>query len=128
MSVTQSRLSILNQFLGSPTALEHADLEKQMNSADRVTIYRTLQSFVEKGLLHIIPTPDNSIRYALCKANCEEGHHHDNHVHFACNACQVTYCLDEVVQPVIHLPAGFTAAQTDLLVKGICRSCEQGTA
>lgn len=123
MSVTQSRVGILEAFLQVGSALEHADLEKRMGTADRVTIYRTLQSFVDKGLLHVVPTTDNSIRYALCKANCAEGHHHDNHVHFACNTCNVTYCLDDVVQPIISLPPGFKAAQTDLVVKGICNMC-----
>lgn len=70
-------------------------------------VYRTLQSFVEKGLIHLIPTTDNAIKYALCKDDCEAGHHHDNHVHFVCDECGKTTCLDEVTIPSVKLPKGF---------------------
>jgi Fur family ferric uptake transcriptional regulator len=85
LSVTEGRKKILELFLNSPGALAHADIEKNTDASfDRVTVYRTLQTFVEKGIIHNIPTTDNSILYALCKDNCEAGHHHDNHVHFIC--------------------------------------------
>ena len=88
LSVTESRKKILDLFLETDGALAHADIEKNTASAfDRVTVYRTLQTFVEKGIIHQIPTIDNSILYALCKHNCEQGHHHDDHVHFICSNC-----------------------------------------
>src|SRR6478672_4707167 len=88
LSVTDSRRKILELFLARNGALAHADIEKNTAAAfDRVTVYRTLQTFVEKGIIHEIPTTDNSVLYALCKHNCEQGHHHDNHVHFICNKC-----------------------------------------
>lgn len=81
----------------------------QETKIDRVTIYRTLQTFVDKGIIHIIPTSDNSIRYALCKDECTEGHHHDHHIHFVCNKCNNTCCLDDVATPDIKLPKGYIA-------------------
>ena len=79
LSVTASREKILNLFLDQTGALAHGDIEKRAGEKfDRVTIYRTLQAFVEKGIIHTIPTADNSILYALCKDDCEEGHHHDH--------------------------------------------------
>jgi hypothetical protein len=87
--------------------LAHADIEKNTYAAfDRVTVYRTLQTFVEKGIIHQIPTTDNSILYALCRHNCEQGHHHDNHVHFICTNCDKTFCLDDVTVPDEKLPPG----------------------
>ena len=88
LSITGSRQKILELFLNSNGALEHADIEKKTGeSFDRVTVYRTLQLFVEKGLIHLIPTTDNAIKYALCKEDCEAGHHHDNHVHLSHMKC-----------------------------------------
>src|SRR6478672_6117916 len=88
LSITASRKKILDLFYESTGALAHADIEKNTDAAfDRVTVYRTLQTFVEKGIIHQIPTTDNGVLYALCKHNCEQGHHHDNHVHFICNKC-----------------------------------------
>jgi Fur family ferric uptake transcriptional regulator len=124
LSVTDSRKKILSLFLDSHDALAHGDIEKKAGEKfDRVTVYRTLQTFVEKGIIHTIPTSDNSVRYALCK-DCTEGHHHDDHVHFVCNNCNKTICLDDVVSPNIELPEGFHAESVQVLINGTCRDCE----
>ncbi len=123
LSVTDSRKKILSLFLQSKDALAHGDIEKKAGEKfDRVTIYRTLQTFVEKGIVHSIPTSDNSIKYALCKA-CEEGHHHDDHVHFVCTNCEATICLDDVVSPEIILPKGYKAESVQVVINGVCEEC-----
>ena len=125
LSVTDGRKKILELFLKSEGALEHADIEKNTGeNFDRVTVYRTLQTFVEKGIIHHIPTTDNSILYALCKDNCEAGHHHDNHVHFVCDQCNKTICLEEVTVPQVKLPKGFKPAASEMVVHGICADCK----
>jgi Fur family ferric uptake transcriptional regulator len=125
LSVTDSRKKILSLFLSTPDALAHGDIEKKAGEKfDRVTVYRTLQTFVEKGIVHTIPTADNSVRYALCK-DCEEGHHHDEHIHFVCSNCHKTICLDDVVSPVIELPEGYRAESTQVVINGICRDCNR---
>jgi Fur family transcriptional regulator, ferric uptake regulator len=125
LSVTESRKKILELFLNSGGALAHADIEKNTGEIfDRVTVYRTLQSFVDKGIIHNIPTTDNSILYALCKDNCEAGHHHDNHVHFICTECSKTICLDDVVIPEVKLPKGFKPKDAEMVVSGVCGDCK----
>lgn len=124
LSVTESRRKILHLFLEQPGALAHGDIEKKAGEKfDRVTVYRTLQAFVEKGIIHTIPTADNSIRYALCKDNCSGGHHHDHHIHFMCDECGNTYCLDDVVTPEIKLPKGYSASHVEVVVEGVCKNC-----
>ena len=126
LSITDSRKKILSMFLNSDGALAHADIEKNAGEKfDRVTIYRTLQVFVDKGIIHTIPTPDNSIKYALCKDDCAEGHHHDHHVHFQCKQCGVTYCLDDVTTPEVKLPKGYAAEQIEVVISGVCKNCKQ---
>jgi len=125
LSVTDSRKKILSIFLNAKDALAHGDIEKKAGEKfDRVTVYRTLQTFVEKGIIHTIPTADNSIRYALCK-ECEEGHHHDEHVHFVCANCGRTICLDDVVSPKIDLPEGYFAQEVQVVINGICKDCNR---
>ena len=124
LSVTASREKILHLFLEQEGALAHGDIEKKAGEKfDRVTVYRTLQTFVEKGIIHTIPTADNSIRYALCKDDCAEGHHHDHHIHFVCTNCKNTYCLDDIVTPDIKLPKGYTSKHIEVVVEGICKNC-----
>jgi Fur family ferric uptake transcriptional regulator len=124
LSFTGSREKILSLFFRQQGALAHGDIEKRAGEKfDRVTVYRTLQTFVEKGIIHAIPTSDNSIRYALCKDHCGEGHHHDHHIHFVCTHCQNTFCLDDVVTPEIRLPKGYVSAQIEVVVEGLCKTC-----
>jgi len=126
LSITDSRVAILELFSKSNNALAHGDIEKATHDQyDRVTIYRTLQTFVEKGIIHSIPTKDNSVLYAFCKDACSNGNHHDNHVHFICDECGSTYCLDNVVVPSIILPERFIAERKDVIVSGICNNCNR---
>jgi Fur family ferric uptake transcriptional regulator len=126
LSVTDSRKKILSLFMSSHDALAHGDIEKKAGEKfDRVTIYRTLQTFEEKGIVHSIPTADNSVRYALCR-DCNEDHHHDDHIHFICSNCNVTTCLDDVVSPQIALPEGYVAENVQVVIHGICTNCKAG--
>jgi Fur family ferric uptake transcriptional regulator len=127
LSVTSSRKKILDIFLSSKSALAHQDIEmKCSDQYDRVTIYRTLQTFLEKGIIHNIPTTDNSIKYALCSDSCiTTGHHHDNHVHFRCDACEKTLCLDDVSIPSVKLPTGYSINEINMVVTGVCKSCRK---
>ncbi|HWR33696.1 MAG TPA: Fur family transcriptional regulator [Chitinophagaceae bacterium] len=125
LSITAGRKKILQLFFDQTGALSHGDIEKKAGEKfDRVTIYRTLQTFVDKGIIHTIPTADNSIRYALCKEECTEGFHQDHHVHFVCNKCHVTFCLDDVVTPEIKLPKGYAASHVEVVAEGICKNCK----
>jgi Fur family ferric uptake transcriptional regulator len=61
LSITDSRKKILESFFQENSALAHADIEDHVGEDfDRVTIYRTLQTFVDKGIIHTIPTPENA--------------------------------------------------------------------
>ena len=67
LSITEGRKNILDIFLSSANAMAHQDIEsKCKDKFDRVTIYRTLQTFLEKGIIRTIPSSDNTTRYALC--------------------------------------------------------------
>jgi Fur family ferric uptake transcriptional regulator len=129
LSVTSGRKKILELFLEHSSALSHGDIEKKAGEKfDRVTVYRTLQSFVEKGIIHSIPTADNSILYALCKDNCTAGHHHDNHIHFVCSKCGTTTCMENISAPSIKLPDNFIATKVEVVVNGICKNCQKKKA
>ena len=55
LRITDCRMDVLEVFLNSTHALSFSDLEADLDLYDRVTLYRTLNSFIEKGLLHRIP-------------------------------------------------------------------------
>ena len=110
--------------LQNKSALAHSDFEKQLgNKYDRVTLYRTLHSFEEKGLVHSIHDVSGAVKYALCQEACNEHQHHDNHMHFSCTACGQTFCLNEVNVPALPLPEGYKAESLHFSAQGICNAC-----
>src|ERR1700744_3079328 len=126
LSVTGGRRRILELFLEQEGALSHSDIEKKAGEKfDRVTVYRTLQIFLEKGLIHSIPTSDNSIRYALCKEDCSGGHHHDDHVLFVCTISGSPVCRKDHTIPAIKLPRGYATEQVEMVVSGVCMGCNR---
>ncbi|EKB50772.1 Fur family transcriptional regulator [Cecembia lonarensis] len=125
LRITSCRREVLRTFIEKKSALSHADLEAVLQEAfDRVTIYRTLKTFLETDLIHKVLDDSGATKYALCAHGHEGTHSHDHeHVHFKCESCGRTICIDEVSLPQINLPAGYVNKEVNLLVTGICNQC-----
>ncbi len=123
LRLTNARKEVLAVFLNDRVAYSHADLEDELDSQfDRVTIYRTLDSFLANGLIHKIPDDSGAAKYALCDG-CSEHQHHDNHVHFKCQKCDRSECLTHLHIPAMQLPEGYKMHEANLLIEGICARC-----
>ena len=121
---THCRLDILGAFMEAEHALSQPDLEKEMGTThDRVTIYRTLTLFLEKGLIHKVLDDAGAMKYALCPDSCTDHDHDHEHVHFKCVTCGNTICIESVGVPRIQLPAGYQLLERNLLLSGVCKDC-----
>ena len=124
---TPVRRAVLQVIAASPFALSGTEMEEQIGTkVDRITLYRTLRTFEEKGLVHRVADNTDTIRYAACSIECSAEAHFDNHVHFKCISCQHIYCLSQVAIPTVTLPAHFQAVSRDYLLAGTCRECQPG--
>ncbi|MES2387932.1 MAG: transcriptional repressor [Bacteroidota bacterium] len=130
LRLTEARERILDLFLHEERALSHADIEAGLGAdADRVTVYRTLRTFADKGILHTIPDEQDNIRYALCHhGSCGPENHRHNHIHFKCGQCGQTQCLEGLVIPSVVLPAGFIFLEANYIIQGICDRCAANAA
>lgn len=121
---TGSREEILAIFLQHKTALSQPEIEKELKSCDRVTIYRTLATYLEKGILHKVLDDAGAMKYALCTETCGSDHYHSHdHVHFKCNVCGNTTCVEDMHIPTITLPQGFKISEVNMLIQGTCPTC-----
>ena len=121
---TQIREVILGKFLTAGSALTHSELEQALaGEFDRVTIYRTLKSFDEKGLIHKVIDDEAVVKYAICDELCDEHEHHDHHAHFKCDTCKQTICLHHIHVNPPTIPNGYIAKDYQLLIRGICKNC-----
>ncbi len=124
---TPVRRAVLAALAGRGYALTGAEIEAELGSGtDRITLYRTLKSFEQSGLIHRVIDDTDVLRYAACSIECSAEAHFDNHVHFKCGVCAHTYCLNQVAIPAVALPGGFKAEKRDFLLSGTCQACQVG--
>ena len=122
---TPTRQEILHLFLEKDYALSHSDIESEIaDDIDRVTVYRTLKTFFDRGLIHKVLDDSGSVKYALCTGTCSASHHRHEHVHFKCTLCGQTNCLDVDI-PLVRLPKGYVPKEVNLLIQGTCQNCSR---
>ncbi len=125
LKITQPRLRVLQIVSDKKTAISQPDLEKILGTEiDRVTLYRILSSFEDKGILHKVFDLNGTATYAICSTKCTAHHHHDQHVHFICSVCNSVFCLDEISIPQIKLPPNFSLHGIAINALGLCDSCQ----
>lgn len=126
LKITQPRLRVLDIISTKLSAISQPELEKILGSEiDRVTLYRILASFEEKGILHKVFDLNGTATYAFCSTKCSADHHHDQHVHFICSVCNSVYCLEEIALPKINLPTDFSLHSIAINAVGICDICNE---
>ncbi len=124
LSKTAVRKKVLDLFLESNNALSLSAIEASFGKLNRITLYRTLKTFQSKGIIHKAIDGTNHPKFAMCKAQCEEGDHQDNHAHFHCTTCEKTICLDDLPTPSIpNLSEGYVIQEANLILSGICPEC-----
>jgi len=126
LRVTAIRLGVLNALNRCSFALSQPELEVDLGgSCDRVTLYRTLNTLCEHGLLHRIMDEKGTSRYAPCRDDCgaTDWHFH-THLHFYCQHCQETRCLNETEIAIPALKDGFEIHNVQFSASGICGLCK----
>lgn len=127
LRVTPFRKDLLGILSESSAALNQAELLDRLGpSADRVTLYRNLQTLMESGLIHEVAVSNQSVCYAICPEHCESGDHKHSHIHFHCLQCLRILCLETVDSPPLpKTPKGFKVLEWQTEVKGQCADCSR---
>lgn len=120
---TKSRVAILQTLSNSDKPLSQEQISQQLPNKrgfDKVTIYRTLESFCKAGLVHKAFTQGRTGYFELAH-NCSEN---QCHPHFTCNECGQTQCLIEISPPPIKgLKKGFAIHRQQTHLQGLCPQC-----
>jgi Fur family ferric uptake transcriptional regulator len=118
---TPMRMLVLEQMV----VLEKNLSLSEIDPADRITIYRTLQTFVKNGLAHAIDTANNGSVYALCHDDCKLNAHIDQHPHFVCENCKKITCCTDFSYSLKQKPNSpeYKIHKVEMSIKGICPDC-----
>lgn len=124
LRLTPFRKEVLEIFVNEPNAISVSDIETRLKQFDRITLYRTIKSFIENGLIHEIVMSGEIKKLALCPDECTSiNHSHsDQHMHFRCKKCENIFCLDLNEFPEINIPK-FKIDSIEVQGTGICNIC-----
>ena len=119
---TANRILVCRELARRGCPMSLADMEEAMPEADRSSIFRVLTLFQEHDLVHTFTDGRGVLHYELCHSH-GECHMEDRHLHFYCETCHRSYCLEDTPLPHLTLPAGFEAHSWSFVVKGQCPHC-----
>lgn len=120
--ITDFRKKVLEIFQSKNQALSVQYIEQKLGEHDRVTLYRTLKTFIEKGLIHEVVLPNEEKKLAICEVNCSEKGHQHEHIHFKCTTCKGVFCKEVEAFPNLNLDH-FKIQHIEINVTGICDKC-----
>lgn len=131
MKSTKIRMMVLELLLNSDVAMSHSQISerlgKQEQEIDKVTLYRTLNTFVEKKLAHKVATQDRNWLYAVYDSDAEHAEDGHEHAHFICIDCEKIYCfpIDQEAASIRQRDLqGFEVKQTEIRLHGRCPVCQ----
>lgn len=113
------RIKIYEYLLASrshPTADDiYRQLVQTIPTLSKTTVYNSLKTFVDKGIINEITIQGNEMRYDAIK---------ERHGHFQCEICKEIYDfpLDEFL-PYEDELKGFEIRKSHVHLKGVCKKC-----
>lgn len=121
---TANRILVFKSLAHESNPSTLSSLERAMLSMDKSSIFRTLTLFLEHDVVHAFEDGRGILNYELCE---EEGKcdHHDGHIHFYCESCQRSFCMEDIPIPNFELPEGFYPHSISFVVKGECPECKK---
>ena len=109
-------LEYLYQKGGHPTVDEiFRTLSPDIPSLSKVTVYNTVHTLVDAGLVRVLDIDDTEKRYDVTLSN---------HGHFKCNRCGTIYNFQvEIDRVPIEGLDRFEITQQNVYFKGVCPNC-----
>ena len=121
---TANRILVMKTLMGEQNPQSLSNLERKMVTMDKSSIFRTLTLFLEHDVVHAFEDGRGVLCYELCeeKGACD---HHDGHIHFYCESCQRSFCMEDIHIPSFELPEGFYPHSISFVIKGECPDCRK---
>ena len=124
IKLTANRILIAKVMSTLDYPISMKELETMLLTMDKSSIFRTLSLFKSHHLVHQMEDGNDIVRYELCHSLNKETDE-DIHVHFYCEHCHRTFCLNEIPVPQVNLPTGYRQTAVNYMIKGICPDCSQ---
>ena len=121
---TANRILVLRALRESAHPMSLADLENRLETLDKSSIFRVLTLLLEHDIIHSFEDGRGILNYEPCTSQTA-CNHSDAHIHFYCESCRKSFCLEEMPLPEFHLKEGFTMHAVSFVIKGECPQCRK---
>lgn len=121
---TPNRVLVLRALMGSDGPMSLPELEISLPTLEKSSIFRVLNLFLAKHIVHTIEDGRGIAKYEQCHSSGDDTDD-DMHPHFYCEKCQRTFCLHDVEMPQMPLPEGFHSHSVNFMIKGLCPKCSK---
>lgn len=123
LRATAARMQVLDAVDAAAHPLTHAELAALPGLAglDEITLYRTLTTLGEAGLVHRVIGLDGVWRCAPQPSG--PGGCPGNHPHFLCTGCRRMSCLVDQPLPRVAVPPGAIVHGRQFVAHGLCAAC-----
>ena len=121
---TQPRLEVLKVLLTADTPITRQQIADTLSESapDKVTIYRVLECFMKKGIVHKAFTKERTAFFELAH-NCSKT---QCHPHFTCTKCGKTICIKNAKIPLAEInEKGFIIKHQKVELEGLCPECNE---
>ncbi|HEY9093392.1 MAG TPA: transcriptional repressor [Sedimentisphaerales bacterium] len=118
---TEARVTILRVLLEAGGPLRQDQIARgESHKLNKVTVYRTLESLTEAGLVHRAFMQNRAWHFELAN-HCSEK---QCHPHFTCTNCGVTQCMTDISFPMAQIPQkGYVISRQQVRLEGLCPAC-----
>lgn len=121
------RVGVLEVLARGGRPMSVTQILARLKGVDTVTVYRTLNTFVRKKLVHRVRGEDRSWLYALSVASDQPPDQH-LHPHFVCDSCGKVECLgDAEIPPTFVRSLGvkpeYDVSYPEVVLHGMCPKC-----
>jgi Fur family ferric uptake transcriptional regulator len=144
LRVTGTRLRVIRALQSGDTPLNAQEIVGRLgDEVDRVTVYRTLNTLVDRGIAHRVNPGDRVFRFGLSPGvGAGAGGSAHGHPHFVCDECGAVECLEDaevIVKPraaartrgksaAARRTPAFRVSQQEVLLHGTCGDCTTPSA
>lgn len=127
LKATSTRLDVLATISNYNSAIPYSEIQKSLIDFDRVTLYRTINILVDKGIIHKATTIGEESYFAMCGTACNSEDHQHDHIHFTCKVCNKVSCLHLSDKIMVSVP-GHQIDQLNIEASGTCDTCMDSTS
>jgi Fur family ferric uptake transcriptional regulator len=123
LKVTEQRANVLAKLLTQHKPLPLNELQDNLRTINRITLYRILMDLEKGDLIRIFFSLEGN-KYIEAKHKKNNNAYSINnaiHLHFQCQLCDEVFCLDKI--RIEGLPEGFQLFSDKTVLAGNCNNC-----